>query len=85
MNPSNWWPFKLKLKEPIMKAEILANIAALQQKRDALQQQLQMEMTSITNEIDAETAKLNKLLAEIPAEFHNMTQEVFDKLKEYFQ
>jgi iron-sulfur cluster repair protein YtfE (RIC family) len=74
------WNLNLKPQYPmptiggsIMKAEIEAKIVQLQAQRDAIQAQL-----------DNETAKFNKLVNEIPVEFHNMTQEVFDKLKEFF-
>jgi Tfp pilus assembly protein FimV len=56
-----------------MKAEIEARIAELTQQREALQAQL-----------DAEVAKMNKLMSDIPSEFHTMTREVFDKIKEFF-
>lgn len=61
------------VEKDVMKAELEAKIADLQSQRDAIQAQL-----------DTETAKFNQLVSEIPAEFHNMTQEVFDKLKVYF-
>jgi SMC interacting uncharacterized protein involved in chromosome segregation len=67
-----------------MKDEILAKINALQAQRDELQTKLQQDLQALDAEVNAETVKLNKLMAEIPPEFHNLTQEVFDKLKEYF-
>lgn len=67
-----------------MKAEILAQIDALQAERDQAQQELQAKITAINAQIDEKTSLLNKLMAEIPSEFHSMTQEVFDKLKAYF-
>lgn len=67
-----------------MKAEILAQIDALQAERDQAQQELQAKITAINAQINEKTSLLNKLMAEIPSEFHSMTQEVFDKLKAYF-
>jgi len=67
-----------------MKAELEAQIAALQTKRDQVEQQLTAELQQIDAELNVAVGRINKLMAEIPPEFHNLTQEVFDKLKEYF-
>lgn len=72
-----WFNFKLvrrPVKESVMKAELEAQIEALTAERDRVQ-----------GELDTTVSKLNTLMAEIPAEFHTMTQDVFDKLKQYFQ
>lgn len=67
-----------------MKAELEAQIAELQAKRDQLQQQLTAELAEVDVQLNTAVGKINKLMAEIPSEFHNLTQDVFDKLKEYF-
>jgi len=67
-----------------MKAELEAQITELQAKRDQVQQQLTQELTEIDAELNVAVGKINKLMAEIPVEFHNLTQDVFDKLKEFF-
>lgn len=72
-----WFNFKLawrRQSEDVMKSELEALVADLTAKRDAAQ-----------TDLDAAVAKLNTLLAEIPVEFHSMTQEIFDKLKVFFQ
>lgn len=76
--------FKLVPRRSAMKAELEAQIAELQAKRDQLQQQLTTELAEVDTQLNAAVGKINKLMAEIPSEFHNLTQDVFDKLKEYF-
>lgn len=69
------WSFRMNInpRSSKMKQELLAKIQELTAQRDALSAQ-----------IDAETTKLNQMMADIPAEFHNMDQATFDKLKAYF-
>jgi DNA anti-recombination protein RmuC len=83
------WPFKpfvltVVPRSSKMKEQMLAKIAAAQAERDQLQKQMQEQLAALDTQINADTQKLNSLLAEIPTEFHNMTQEIFDKLKAYF-
>ena len=49
-----------------------------------MRDQIQARIAALEEELAQERAKLDALLANIPAEFHSITREVFEKLKELF-
>lgn len=49
-----------------------------------MRDQIQARIAALEEELTQERAKLDALLANIPSEFHNITREVFEKLKELF-
>lgn len=46
--------------------------------------QLEAEVARLESELAAAKTKLEGYLADVPAEFHHITQEIFDKIKSWF-
>ncbi len=46
---------------------------------------LQAEVARLEAELNAAKAKLDAFVAEVPAEFHSLTHEVWAKLKAFFE
>lgn len=46
--------------------------------------ELEAEVARLESELAAAKVKLEGYLAEVPAEFHAITQEIFDKIKSWF-
>lgn len=46
--------------------------------------EVEAKIAQLEADLAAERAKLDSMLAEIPSEFHTLTQELFDKIKRYF-
>ena len=67
-----------------MKAEIEAKIAELEAALAAKKQAMESEVAALEAAIVAERAKLTSWVEAIPAELHNLTQEMFDRLARFF-
>ena len=46
--------------------------------------ELEAKIAALEAELSAEKDKLVQMLADIPSEFHTLTQEIFDKIKAFF-
>lgn len=46
--------------------------------------ELEAKIAQMEADLAAERAKLESMIAEIPSEFHTLTQELFDKIKRFF-
>jgi hypothetical protein len=49
-----------------------------------VKEQLEAEVARLESELAAAKSKLEGYLADVPAEFHTITQEIFDKIKSWF-
>lgn len=47
--------------------------------------EIEQKIAELESQLNAERQKLQDLLNNIPTEFHNMTREVFDRIKSFFE
>lgn len=47
--------------------------------------QIEAKIAQLEADLAAEREKLSAMMTDIPAEFHTLTQELFDKIKRFFE
>lgn len=47
--------------------------------------EIEAKIAQLEADLSAEKAKLERLISDVPSEFHALTREVFDKIKSFFE